>query len=699
MEYETNRSCKSSLMKILHFLLLCGAIGVIIGMGFAATGIVANDYFSLKFYRTISIELTAHTINKLGVATALGFGIIILRMLWALLSAKNRWFRAFVDRSSKGNLPYKLCWYFILIFLLFRVALYGSTGRLGTMVVVLAGVAWCLSVALYRRKTMDLEIPRWFQSRSFVRDFCCMFVFFVFVLLSLNKPNISVITEHIEITIAFAASVFLAVITFVCGFIPLYRLDISKACPYKLPKQSVFMVPLLLIVLSIPILCKFALAGISDTCLQAGQPYNVIVIGIDTLRADRIPASGKTAKGRNLMPNLNALAAEGTIFENAISQSIWTTPAFSSIFTGKYPHQHGAISYPRPLLRDKETTLAEIMREAGYLTAAVISNYYVGSKCGLDQGYVYYNENNMSNPKSITSQAVTDDTIAFLEKHGDKRFFLFAHYFDPHSIYMDHQEFNYADKYAGLLKKFSPAMNTPNRFRAILGPVDIDYITDLYDEEVAYTDKHVGRLIDYINKHNLKQNTMLVVVSDHGEEFMEHGLIGHLGSIRRQVIHVPMFIVLPEIEHKTNTVSQIVETRNIFPSILDFIKLPYDIEDSAFSLIPLTQTGKETDSYEKLNYAFTVHDGSYDTMKMSSLWTDQWRLMVHHDSQKEFLFDVQKDLHENKNLIDEKPEILAELRRILYEWLRKMEVSDEQIFPHSNPTQKEIQRLKSLGYL
>lgn len=276
----------------------------------------------------------------------------------------------------------------------------------------------------------------------------------------------------------------------------------------------------------------------------ATHPSNVLLIGIDTLRWDDT-ALGATPAERDLTPQLRRLAQRGTVFTRAISQAPWTMPAFASVMTGEYPREHGAISLTG-LLRDSETTIAEVLREAGYTTGAVVSHMFVDARHGFGQGFDGFDQANVLGERAVTSRAVTDHAISFLARHRDERSFLFVHYFDPHFMYRDHPDLAYADDYQGWLRKFSlSSIDFLRDRRHHLAAADVQYLRDLYDEEIRYTDEQIGRLLGFMQRSGLQRNTIIIVVADHGEEFLEHGWLGHTISLHDEVIHVPMLLVQP----------------------------------------------------------------------------------------------------------------------------------------------------------
>jgi arylsulfatase A-like enzyme len=416
------------------------------------------------------------------------------------------------------------------------------------------------------------------------------------------------------------------------------------------------------------------------------NPKNVILIGIDTLRADHTTLHIDDP-ARDLTPNLRALAQRGTLYENAISQSPWTMPAFASIMTGQYPHEHGAISLygklPRPVL-----TLPEVFREAGYNTAAAISHLFVDERRGFAQGFDHFDESAVLGEKAITSQQLTDAALNYLEKNGDDPFFLFLHYFDPHYEYRDHEPWDFADAYTGPLTQNPDQMDieTLRAKRSDFAPQDTQYLRDLYDEEIAYTDKQLGRLLDHLKETGLDQNTAIILVSDHGEEFMERGWLGHTISLHEEVIHVPMLTVLPGTDQQPTRNTDVTETRALFNIITNWAGLPQSSSpapenNDAYSIVWLPDAKPE----------------SGKQVQKSALRRGDHKLIFDHRENTAFLYNLKDDPEEKHNLVEERPELRTPLEESLTQWVSEMTKQD--IAPTLQLKDEELESLKSLGYL
>ena len=266
-----------------------------------------------------------------------------------------------------------------------------------------------------------------------------------------------------------------------------------------------------------------AFALVLPACGGAGPaeaPRNLLLLTIDTLRADHLSVYGYH---RATSPHIDRLAGEGVVFERAYSVASWTLPSIASLMTSLYPSAHACQS-DRSALGTPHATLAEHLALFGFRTAAVTSHLYLSSKYGLEQGFAQFDEelvqqNRRSSHAAVTSPAITEKGLAFLEERArlgaGERWFLWLHFFDPHSEYKEHP---------GTIEPFGS------------GPMD------RYDGEISFTDRHVGRVLARLDELGLAQDTLVVLIADHGEEFMDHGGGGHRATLYDEVLRVPLIL-------------------------------------------------------------------------------------------------------------------------------------------------------------
>ena len=433
--------------------------------------------------------------------------------------------------------------------------------------------------------------------------------------------------------------------------------------------------------------------------LTAAQPYDVVLIGIDTLRADATSLYGPSLHGRDTTPNLRKLAERGVLFRNAVSQAPWTMPAFGAIHTGRYPHEHGGYSLSGAL-RDSEVLLAEALAEAGYATRAVVSHTYVGPQRGFAQGFERYDASNALGHRAITSKDVTDIALGMLKARDERPLFLFAHYFDAHYEYMDQPESDFGDAYQGWLRHENDYENLLKN-RQMVSAEENRWLVDLYEEEIAHIDRELGRLIEALEQSGRMDKTLIVVVADHGEEFLDHGSYGHTSTLWQEQLHVPLLVVPPGSKRPTR-IDGVVETRTVFGTVLDALGLDFADQARARSLLrKVSPDGTELPDPQAKAFSITwLPDAEVawgKRMCISSLREGRWKLVRHYTWERTMLFDLEADPREQRDLAASEPERTAAMKATLEAWTeeqknrgasRKVEVDAE-----------ELRKLKELGYL
>ena len=430
--------------------------------------------------------------------------------------------------------------------------------------------------------------------------------------------------------------------------------------------------------------------------LESKNPKNVVLIGVDTLRFDHTGLG--SANSLQWMPALGEFAAVGALFTDATSQAPWTLPSFASVMTGLYPHEHGAISL-QGLLRPQETTLAEVLREAGYQTSAVVSHVYVDSRRGFDQGFDQFDMSQVVSESAITGDAVTDAALAWLEARGDGPFFLFVHYFDPHFEYRDHADFSFADGYRGKLDVRGISIQELRDRLDDLTPADIVHLQQLYQEEVAYTDRAIGRLLKGIDLLADPGETAIVIVADHGEELMERGWVGHTVNLHQEVVHVPLLLRLPGVTRAGQRIDAPVETRALHATLLDYLDLPEALAVGGVSLLPLLD-GSERDPRTVFSSVWLpdAPEESGKRVRRSLVRRGSWKLVRDHDLGRDAIYDLATDPNEQRDRAGEAPAQLELLSTSLDAWLARMHAAGGRI-PMRELSDEERKRLEALGYL
>lgn len=414
---------------------------------------------------------------------------------------------------------------------------------------------------------------------------------------------------------------------------------------------------------------------------------NVIIITIDTLRADRLGCYGNK---RNTSPNIDRFAQKGVLYENAISQAPWTLPSMMSMYTSLYPSHVGAKDIHSNFMNEL-LTLPEFMKNNFYNTIAVVSHIVVSKVYGFSQGFDTFNQKHIAQVDEISSEIITQQAVEYISKNKAEKFFLWVHYFDPHQNYRNHAEYNYSDGYAGPL----PANldnEKLNEMTSSLNEKDIEYVKSVYDEEIAYTDKHIGRLLDSIDKFGLGNDTIIILTSDHGEEFMERGRFGHGTSLYRELTHVPLIIYNPlNNSMRGKRVSKHVEIRNIAKTILELSSINEDIFQGVNLL-----------DYEKLNLDHIVISENYGFQKgnrTEAIIYQNWKLINNANSQVSELYQIDRDKNETNNIYTMNNEEINIQKEKLQSIISMINNNNEEDSDESELSKEDIKQLKALGYI
>ena len=391
----------------------------------------------------------------------------------------------------------------------------------------------------------------------------------------------------------------------------------------------------------------FAIAAAALTLLHCGGnttpvfdgPQNVLLISVDTLRADALGAYGQRLRPS---PNIDRLAAEGVRFERCIAAAPSTLPSHGTIFTGKFPFAHGARANSGYVLSDENVTLAEVLQSHGYVTAAEIAAVVIGRHSQLSQGFDQYREVNSFDVERKTfvergekqemaereAADIARHAVRFLETHTDEKFFLWLHLFDPHSFYL-------ADE--------------PFRSRFASSP---------YHAEVAVADHAIGEVLKTLERLDLEERTLVVLTSDHGEGLMEHGEETHSYYVYETTMAVPLIMRGPGLP-RDKVIRPLVRTADIAPTILDLLGLDPLEGVHGKSLAPLIRD-EVGDDWNPIAYGESIEIMSLlGGVPIRFVREKDWKYI--HKVGPE-LYDLRTDPSELDNVIEQHPEIAARLR-------------------------------------
>jgi arylsulfatase A-like enzyme len=447
-----------------------------------------------------------------------------------------------------------------------------------------------------------------------------------------------------------------------------------------------------------------ATAKVDQAAATAPSPaagYNVVLISIDSLRADHLGAYGYA---RDTSPTMDGLAKEGVLFRNSSSTSSWTLPAHMSLLTGRSLLGHGVVSDDRSLPASVGT-VAESFQKGGYETHAIVSAPYVHSRYGFAKGFddyddrTIYFETNEDSYRSVTAPRLIEAANAYVGQKRDRPFFLFLHFWDVHYDYAPGAPYDrmfdpdYAGKVDGNNFYFDPAI------RAGMDQRDLDHLLALYDGEIRLVDDHIAKLRAELARLGLADRTIFAIVADHGDEFFEHGNKGHHRTLYDEVIRTPFVLHVPGLQPRSAVVTDEVSLPDVGPTLLGLAGLARldGAEGRDFSGLysgaPLPPPG-------------TVHAELYRTgtrnVQVASI--DARRKVIHHFQQRSLeVYDLGADPGEKQELA-EQGEVALPLVAQLRDWLATRwhrfdkRVRTEGIEPVVID-EKELEKLRSLGYL
>jgi arylsulfatase A-like enzyme len=286
---------------------------------------------------------------------------------------------------------------------------------------------------------------------------------------------------------------------------------------------------------------------------------------------------------------------------------------------------------------------------------------------GFDQGCERFDETSVVGEQAESSEHVTDVALAELAAAREP-FFAFVHYFDPHSDYLDHLDFPWADGYRGWLRE-QMAFDGLVRNRHAIDAADLAYLLDTYDEEIAHTDRQIGRLLDELDRRDAWKDTLVLFVVDHGEEFLEHGNFGHTVTVYEELVHVPL-IVVPRGSASGSRYSGVVEARDAFATVLDELDLDFGASVRERSLLRTAREAPKTGARAfTITWPTDAPVSSGQRHFVTGLRDGSWKLIHDWTREKVMLFDLAADPGERNDLSASRPDVADPLRAALDAWV------------------------------
>ena len=465
-----------------------------------------------------------------------------------------------------------------------------------------------------------------------------------------------------------------------------------------------------------------ALGALAPLACGKPAPRGVVLVVIDTLRADHLGAYGYR---RETSPVLDALAADGTLFSDAVAPSPWTLPSISTLMTSLYPSVHGASEATQSrgrrgpdadltsVLSRSHTTLAEILQERGFRTAAFIQGAYPSAVFGMDQGFDRFADNETPGLR-FDVEAV----LRWLEDEAPERFLVYLHIGDVHSPYTvpfraancrraavderaralceeheRYQAYDFSPGYRGRIDGSRENLLELKRRGRRPRKADLQRLVDLYDRSIAYTDEWIGRLIDGLRGSGLYDETIVVVTSDHGEEFFDHGGLEHGRTYFEEMMRVPLIVRVPGMGRGVVVDTQ-VGLVDVLPTLLDLLEIEHSQALQGRSVAAAIR-GEEIEPH--------VYHGEASHLPRSGAIRGQGWKFVYSDGAADLLFDLRNDPAERRSLCPVQVARCRALRDQASAWRRRaaerrtaLQLSGDELGEIDDTTRE---RLRALGYL
>lgn len=457
------------------------------------------------------------------------------------------------------------------------------------------------------------------------------------------------------------------------------------------------------------------------SCSGKEPGQNVLFITIDTLRADHLGCYGYE---RDTSPSIDAFADGAIVFENCISQATSTLPSHASIFTALYPPAHGVINNLLGL-SDSVPSLVNVFKDYGYTTGAIVSNVVLESRFGLDQGFSTYDEEmnsrelNRRKFRERRADSATDAAIAWLRKNEGESFFLWVHYVDPHGAYFPPPEyrkmfvgdewFSEGEEVRVAEENFVP--HTIPKYQELSDIGNPSYYISQYDGEIRFTDDHVGRLLDFIEKSGLSPDTIVVLTADHGESFTERDLyFTHTFRTYDEQARIPLIMKFPgEGAGAAARIKSQVRAIDIFPTLLEKTGLENPHPVHGRSLAKLMSAAGKGHAKEILtekarsiaDTAIIYSDYGIEALEkkmgaQKSIRAGRWKLTLNSRDGSVELYDLEHDRFERDNLAQARPELVRQMGKLLH--LQESEITTA-VGNKPKLSPELIEQLDSFGYL
>ncbi len=430
---------------------------------------------------------------------------------------------------------------------------------------------------------------------------------------------------------------------------------------------------------------------------ESPEPANLLLVTLDTTRSDHLSAYGYP---RDTTPVLRELAAEGTRFAHAYAPTATTGPSHATLFTSLYPLAHGIVRNGLEL-RATELTLAEMLRERGYATAAFVSSFVLDERFGYAQGFEVYDDDFTTGEASLPmrqpwrehaipggfdrpADATTRRAVEWLGAGRDRArpFFLFVHYFDPHA-------------------PMSPPEAHAARFAPGPAASRLDVRIGRYDGEIAFVDEQIGVLLAALVREGLVTGTLVAVTADHGEGLLQHGQLAHGVQLYEEAVRVPLLLRWPSVVPAGRVVEAPVALVDLAPTLLELLGVPTPGDGLQGESVAGALRGEALDPERTIH----LQRRPYEGQRIGDEWIEgdlygvrqgRWKYLESGDGSRRELYDLAQDPGETTNLADTRPEEARRLAGRIAAWRAATRRAGE---APREPTESEREGLQALGYV
>ncbi len=475
-------------------------------------------------------------------------------------------------------------------------------------------------------------------------------------------------------------------------------------------------------------------SGAHEPVVPSPAPKSIVLISLDTLRADHL---GTYGHHRPTSPILDAFAAGGTTFEDASSTAPWTLPAHTSMLTGLYPLNHRVLTFDSALPKEIPT-LANVLGAAGYRTAAVVNSTWLKrDRYGVTRDFEQYLFVDDTQDRRGPNTWITDQAVSWLTEDEERPLFLFVHYYDIHTDYTSLPEYErlFVSPYTGKAdgtawqiaraslekdyldmcrKNYDPKkcrIGTPDNFLAIdhsletieFDEDDIRHLEELYDAGIRQLDNELGRFFSLLKEKSLLEETLIIITSDHGEEFLDHGGMDHFLTMYQEILRVPLIFHGPGVP-AGRRIETPVSLVDLAPTILSLAGLDSNFVTDGLDLSPLLRGDAPSAFNEReifgeasggLTYALMM-DQIFPVFRSIRLGNHK---LIHNSKTKSWsLYDLGEDPKEIRDVAQEKPELVEALAARMaqrYEGFDPSPAPSERV----ELNREELEHLRALGYV